>query len=161
MIRLAKPSDIMAITAIINDVIRNTTITFNAVEKSEHEVLAMMTERRDRGFEMFVAEVGGVVGYATYTQFRNGVGYARSMEHSLALGALAQGKGLGRALMQTVEDHARAGGARIMVGAVTSDNAKSISFHKSLGYNLVGHLPDSGYKFGRYFDLLLMQKILT
>lgn len=161
MIRAATPDDIPAITAIINHVIRATTITFNSVEKSESEVLAMMTDRRALGFEMFVADVGGVVGYATYVQFRAGVGYARSMEHSVALTDAGQGKGLGRGLMQAVEDHARAGGAHIMVGAITSDNVQSVSFHKALGYDLVGRMPEVGFKFGRYYDLLLMQKILS
>ena len=60
--------------------ILSTTITFNAVAKSEAEVLAMMLERRALGFEMFVADLDGVVGYASYAQFRAGIGYARSME---------------------------------------------------------------------------------
>ena len=161
MIRPATADDIPAITAIINHVIRDTTITFNSVEKSPTEVLAMMTDRRALGFEMFVADLGGVVGYATYAQFRAGVGYARSMEHSVALAEAGQGKGLGRALMLAIEDHARAGGAHLMVGAITSDNVKSVSFHKVLGYDLVGMMPEAGFKFGKYYDLLLMQKILS
>lgn len=166
MIRPATPDDIPAITAIINHVIRETTITFNSIEKTEAEVLAMLNDRRALGFEMFVADVGGpdlkdVVGYATYAQFRAGVGYARSMEHSVALSDAGQGRGLGRALMQAVEDHARLGGAHIMVGAIISDNLKSVSFHKVLGYELVGTMPQTGFKFGRYYDLLLMQKILS
>ena len=161
MIRPASTSDIPAITAITNHVIRDTTITFNSIEKTEADVLAMMTDRRALGFEMFVADVGCVVGYATYAQFRAGIGYARAMEHSLALSEAGQGKGLGRALMLAVEDHAKRGGAHIMVGAITGDNASSVSFHKALGYDLVGQLPEAGYKFGRYYDLLLMQKILS
>lgn len=161
MIRAATSEDVPAIAAIINHVIRDTTITFNAVEKSEAEVLAMLHDRRALGFEMFVADVNGVVGYATYAQFRLGVGYARTMEHSVALADAGQGRGLGRALMQAVEDHARVGGAHVMVGAITGDNRQSVSFHKALGYALVGTLPDAGFKFGTYHDLLLMQKILS
>jgi L-amino acid N-acyltransferase len=161
MIRVATPDDIPAITAIINHLIRDTSITFNSVEKPESEVLAMMTDRRALGYEMFVADAGGVVGYATYTQFRAGVGYARSMEHSVALIAAGQGRGLGAGLMQAVEDHARAFGAHLMVGAITSENLKSVSFHKALGYVLVGTMPEAGFKFGKYYDLLLMQKILS
>ncbi len=161
MIRAATPDDIPAIAAIINHVIRDTTITFNSIEKSEAEVLAMLHDRRALGFEMFVADEDGVVGYATYAQFRAGVGYAKTMEHSVALADAGQGRGLGRALMQAVEDHARARGAHIMVGAVTGDNLKSVLFHKALGYDLVGTMPDAGFKFGSYCDLLLMQKILS
>lgn len=161
MIRAATPEDIPAIAAIINHVIRDTTITFNAVEKSEAEVLAMLHDRRALGFEIFVADEDGIVGYATYAQFRAGVGYARTMEHSVALAEAGQGRGLGRALMQAVEDHARLGGAHVMVGAITGDNLKSVRFHQALGYDLVGTMPDAGFKFGTYYDLLLMQKILS
>ena len=161
MIRPATLADVPAITAIINHVIRTTTITFNSIEKTEAEVLAMMQDRRALGHEMFVADLGQVVGYATYAQFRAGIGYARSMEHSVALTDAGQGRGLGRALMLAVEDHARAAGAHIMVGAITADNAASVGFHATLGYDLVGTMPQAGYKFGRYCDLLLMQKILS
>lgn len=161
MIRPAEPSDIPAVTAIINQVIRDTTITVNSVEKSEAEVLAMMTERRALGHEMFVADLDGVIGYATYAQFRGSVGYARTMEHSVALAAAGQGRGLGRALMAAVEGHACEAGAHVMVAAITADNSASIEFHKILGYASVGFMPQVGYKFGRYHDLVLMQKFLT
>ena len=62
MIRPATPADVAAITAIINHVIVNTTITFNAVAKSEADVLAMMSERRALGVGMFVADLDGVLG---------------------------------------------------------------------------------------------------
>ena len=64
MIRPATPSDIPAIAAIINHVIRDTTITVNAQEKTEAEVADMLTARRALGHEMFVADEGGVLGYA-------------------------------------------------------------------------------------------------
>lgn len=161
MIRPATPADVPAITWIINQVIRDTSITVTSVEKSEQEVMAMMVERRALGHEMFVANVGGVVGYASYAQFRASPGYSRTMEHSVALVAGGQGRGLGSALMSAVETHAKSAGAHVLIAAITADNSQSISFHKGLGYEHVGHLPQVGYKFGRYHDLVLMQKFLT
>lgn len=161
MIRPATPADVPAITAIINQVIRETTITVTSVEKSEQDVLAMIAERRALGHELFVADENGVMGYASYAQFRPSPGYVRTMEHSVALTAQGQGRGFGRALVQAVETHAQAAGAHVMVAAITADNSQSISFHKGLGYQHVGLLPQVGYKFGRYHDLVLMQKILT
>lgn len=160
-IRPALAFDAPAITAIINQLIRETTVTVNSVEKSESEVLAMLTDRRSLGHEVFVADRGGILGYATYAQFRPSVGYARTMEHSIALTAAAQGKGLGRALMQAIEEHAHSSGAHVMVAAITADNLQSIGFHEKLGYSKVGLLPQVGAKFDTYHDLLLMQKILS
>ena len=161
-IRPATPADIAAITAIINHVILETTITVTSAAKTEAEVLAMMIDRRAQGYEMFVADDGGgVVGYATYAQFRPSPGYVRTMEHSVALAAAGQGRGFGRALMQAVETHAATAGAHVMVAAITADNTTSIRFHADLGYAHAGLMPQVGYKFGRYHDLVLMQKILT
>ena len=161
MIRPATPADVPAITGIINQVIRETTITVTSVEKSESDVLAMITERRALGHELFVADVGGVLGYASYAQFRPSPGYLRTMEHSVALSAAGQGRGLGRALLAAVESHAKAAGAHVLIAAITADNTQSISFHKGLSCAQVGLLPQVGYKFGRYHDLVLMQKFLT
>ncbi|MGB3279119.1 MAG: N-acetyltransferase family protein [Pseudorhodobacter sp.] len=164
MIRPAEPSDIAAITAIINQVIRETTVSFTSLEKSEADIETMLRDRRALGHEMFVADAGasdGVVGYATYAQFRPSPGYARTMEHSVALAAAGKGRGFGRGLMQAVEAHAAAAGAHVMVAAINATNTESLRFHASLGYVQSGHLPQIGFKFGRYLDLVLMQKFLT
>jgi phosphinothricin acetyltransferase len=83
------------------------------------------------------------------------------MEHSIHLTTVTQGRGLGRALMQTLEDHARAQGVHVMVAGVSSDNPAGQAFHARLGYAECGRVMQAGYKWGRYFDLVLMQKILT
>ncbi|MGV8952184.1 MAG: GNAT family N-acetyltransferase [Cypionkella sp.] len=161
MIRPATHDDAPAIALIMNRVIRETTITVTSVEKSDAEVVAMINDRRGLGHQVFVADLGAVVGYATYAQFRPSPGYVRTMEHSVALSDAGQGRGLGRALMAAIEAHATAAGAHVMIGAITADNAQSIRFHQVLGYVQAGFLPQVGYKFGRYHDLVLMQKILS
>lgn len=162
MIRPATPQDIEALTALMNDVIRNTTITVTSVEKSPQDVAQMIRDRRALGFDVLVAyEDNSFLGYASYAQFRPSPGYSRTMEHSIALTSEARGRGTGRALMAAIETHATRFGAHVMIGAITSDNVASLDFHKRLGYEQVGFLPQVGYKFGRYHDLVLMQKILS
>ena len=161
MIRLARPDDAAGICAVWNPIIRDSAITFNPVEKTEAAIAALIADRAAAGHAVMVAEDGGtVLGFASYGQFRAGLGYARTMEHSINLSPAAQGRGIGARLLRAIEDHARAGGAHVMVGAVTASNAPSVAFHRRMGYSEVGLMPDAGYKFGRYHDLLLMQKIL-
>lgn len=161
MIRLAGAWDATAIAAIWNPVIRESTITFNAVEKDPDDLVRFMTARADAGHATFVAEAEGeVVGFATYGQFRGGVGYARTMEHSVMLAEAARGRGLGRALMQATEAHARDGGAHSMVAGVSGTNDAGIAFHAALGYAEVARIPEVGWKNARWLDLVLMQKIL-
>lgn len=82
------------------------------------------------------------------------------MEHSIHLEPLARGQGLGRALMQAIETHALARGTHSMIAGVSGENATGIAFHAALGYRTVATLPESGFKFGRWLDLVLMQKFL-
>ena len=162
MIRPASPADAAGIAEIWNPIIRDTLVTFNAAEKSLPEIAAMVTDRQAAGHGFFVAEAaGGITGFATYAQFRGGIGYAHTMEHTVLLAGQARGRGLGRALMTVIEDHARAGGAQSMFAGVSAANPEGRAFHAALGYAQCAVLPRVGYKFGQWLDLVLMQKFLA
>lgn len=161
MIRAATPADAEALAALWNPWIRDTAITFNATEKTPAEIAAMIRDRQAAGHQVFVAEDTGLWGFATYSQFRGGVGYARSMEHSVILSPEARGKGAGRALMQAVEAHAAAAGAHLMIAGVSGENPQGRAFHAKIGYAEIAIIREAGFKFGRYMDLVLMQKLLS
>lgn len=161
MIRDATPDDAAAIAAIWNPVIRDTEITFTSVERTPADLVEMILQRQAAGQGVFVSEsAAGIAGFATYAQFRGGPGYARTMEHTVILDPAARGKGLGRALLQRVEDHARDGGAHSIFAGVSSGNPGGIAFHARMGYAEVAVLREVGWKFGRWLDLHLMQKRL-
>ena len=161
LIRPATPDDYSSILDIWTPVIRDTTVTFTSALKTPEMIVDYVEGRRSRGRDVFVADVSGVVaGFASYDQFRGGDGYVHAMEHSIILGPQSRGRGIGRQLMQAVEDHARAGGAHTMVAGVSGENEAGIAFHAALGYEHCGRMPQSGRKFGRWLDLVLMQKIL-
>jgi L-amino acid N-acyltransferase len=101
-----------------------------------------------------------ITGFATYFQFRGGPGYAYTMEHSIHIPAKARGRGLGRALMAHVEAHASAAGVRSIFAGISGENSDAIAFHAALGYIQTARLPQVGQKFGRWHDLVLMQKFL-
>ena len=161
MIRQAVRGDAAAIAAIWNPLIRDTLVTFQPHPRTPAEIAALITARAGQGHPFLVAHLGrDIHGFATYAQFRPGPGYAKSMEHTVILDPSQQGRGLGRKLMVALEDHARIRGVRVMVGAITADNADSLLFHARLGYAEVGRMPQVGWKFGRHHDLVLMQKLL-
>jgi phosphinothricin acetyltransferase len=155
VIRPARPEDAGAICDIWNRVIRETTQTFTTAEK-EPEVLAAQME----GQPYLVAEDSGVQGFVTYVQFRGGPGYAHTAEHSVHVAKAARGRGLGRALMAAAEDHARSARMHSMIAGVAGENAGGAAFHAALGYRQIARLPEVGWKFGRWHDLVLMQKML-
>ena len=161
MIRPATAADCAAIAAIWNPVIRDTLVTFTTAEKTVEGLAETLSEKAAAGHAFLVAEdAGGLAGFATYGQFRAGPGYARTMEHSVILAPAARGRGLGRALMAALEDQAAAGGAHSIFAGVSGANPEGRAFHAALGYCEVAVLPEVGFKFGRWLDLVLMQKIL-
>ena len=161
MIRRAAPSDAAAIAVLWNPYIRDTAITFNATEKTADDVARMIAERDAAGQATFVAVDGdALLGFASYAQFRGGIGYARTMEHTVILSPAATGKGIGRQLMQVVEDHARAGGVISLFAGVSAENPAGRDFHARIGFAEVAVLREVGFKFGRRMDLVLMQKFL-
>ncbi len=162
MIRPATQADIPALLEIWNPIIRDTAVTFNSVEKTAGDLAQMITEKAASGYGFLVAEQESVVqGFASYGQFRAGIGYAQTMEHTIILGPGARGKGLGRALMTGIEIHARARGAHSIFAGVSAENPEGRRFHIAMGYTEIATLPAVGHKFGRWMDLHLLQKILT
>lgn len=162
MIRDALAGDAGTIAAFWSPLILHTAVTFNPVAKSPSDVAGMIAERQGAGHAFKVAEIDGVVvGFASYAQFRGGAGYARTMEHTIILSPAAHGRGIGRSLMTAIEDHARNAGHHSMIAGVSAENPEGRAFHAAIGYAEVAVLPQVGWKFGRWMDLVLMQKILS
>lgn len=160
-IRPATSSDCAAIAAIWNPVIRDTACTFTTQQKTPSGLGALIDEKRANAMPFLVAELdGGIAGFATYGQFRAGPGYARTMEHSIILAPDARGRGIGRALMGALEACARDQGVHSLWAGVSAENEAGVAFHKAIGYREMARLPEVGRKFGRWMDLILLQKIL-
>ena len=164
-LRDAGPADVPAINAHYNALIATTTVAWT----EEHETLgsrrAWWEAQSRAGNPVLVAEVGGeVVGFAAYDDFRDSQkwpGYRFTVEHSVHVQGDHQGVGVGRALMEALIDRAVAAGKHAMIGAIDSGNTGSIRFHQRLGFTEVGRLPQVGFKFGRWLDLVLMQRELS
>lgn len=160
-IRPATPDDCAVIAAIWNPLIRDTLVTFTTVEKTAAGLAVLLGEKAAAGHPFLVAVLdGAVLGFATYGPFRAGPGYARTMEHTIILSTRARGQGLGRALMLRLEDAARAAGVHSLIAGVSGGNPDGRAFHAAMGYDTVAVVPQVGTKFGRWFDLVLMQKFL-
>lgn len=156
-IRRATGADALAVQALWNHAIRDTLITFNSVEKSPEDVAKAIA---DSDAFLVAEENGKIVGYASFFAFRAGAGYAHTKEHSIMLAEGARGRGVGRALMQTLEDEARAQGVHSLIAGVSGSNPMGEPFHASIGYKTLGVVPQVGFKFDRWHDLVLMQKFL-
>ncbi len=161
-LRDAVAGDATAIAAIWNPIIRDTVVTFWPTPRRASEIATLIARRQAAGWAFLVAETtetaSGLAGFGSVFQFRGGPGYARTMEHTVYVAPAVQGRGIGAALLRALEARAAAAGARALIGAVTGSNAASLAFHRRHGYAPVGRIPEAGWKFGRFHDLVLMHK---
>lgn len=157
IVRPAGDEDAAALVAIQNPVIRDSAATFNSVEKTEADFHAAF-----HALPCFLVaeEAGEILGFVSYAQFRGGVGYARTVEHTIVLAEGARGQGVGRALMTAAENHARNAGVGSIWAGISGENPAGVEFHARLGFEEVARLPKVGFKFGRWMDLVLMRKWL-
>ena len=157
MIRAATASDAQAVAAIWNDAILNSTVTFNPDAKSVVEVADVIA----RTTPCLVSVVDGrVTGFARYFQFRGGAGYAQTAELTVMVAKGFRGMGTGRALVSALCDRALADGMHSIIAGCSAENPTAVKFHTQLGFQQLAVLPQVGFKFGRWIDLVLMQKML-
>lgn len=160
-IRDADEHDLPRIVAILNAAIADTT----AIWKDEPTTLAAragwLAERRAARMPVLVAVDGAaVLGFGSYGAFRPYDGFRHTVEHSLYVDAAARGRGAGTALLAALTAHAGDAGRHVMVGTIEAGNAASLVLHRRAGFVETGRMPQVGRKFGRWLDLVLVQKIL-
>lgn len=161
-IRPSTADDLPAITAIYAWNVAHGTGTFELDAPDAAETARRRDDVLAKGLPWLVAEMGGrVVGYAYANHFRPRPAYRFCVEDSIYLDPSAQGLGIGRLLLAELMARCQVAGARQMLAVIgDSANAGSIGVHRALGFTPVGLLRDSGWKFERWLDVVLMQREL-
>ena len=162
LIRPSTADDLPAITAIYaHDVLHGTgNFELDAPDRAE------MARRRDdvlgNGLPWLVAQAAGqVLGYAYANHFRPRRAYRFCLENSIYLAPGVRGQGVGRLLLTELVSRCEVAGARQMLAVIgDAANAGSIGVHAALGFAHTGVLRAAGWKFGRWLDVVLMQRAL-
>lgn len=162
LIRPSTPADLPAITAIYGSNVEHGTGTFELEAPDEPEMARRRDDVLSKGLPWLVAELDGKVrGYAYANHFRPRRAYRFCLEDSIYLAPEAMGQGLGKRLLSELMAQCEAAGARQMLAVIgDSANAGSIGVHRALGFSHTGLLKSSGWKFGRWLDVVLMQRAL-
>ncbi len=160
-IRAAREEDLPGLLAIYNDVIATSTAVYSDAPVSLEDRRSWWTARQRQDYPVLVAsDASGVVGFASYGDFRTWPGYRFTVEHSVHVRADRRGQHVGRMLMLELLTRAHQRGKHVMIGGVDAANESSIAFHERLGFERSALLREVGFKFGRWLDLLLMQRRL-
>jgi phosphinothricin acetyltransferase len=160
IVRSAQPGDLREIVAIYNHYVTHSVVTFD-VDPVTIEDRRTWFEQFDRAHPLLVCEIGDdLVGYAYYLPFRAKRAYDGTKECTVYVASDCQGRGIGKALYAALVEHARTHGVHALVGVLGGNNAASAALHQSLGFELVGHLREVGYKLGRFVDTYYYEKLL-
>jgi phosphinothricin acetyltransferase len=161
-IRPATVADLPAVTAIYNHAVVHTTAIWNDAVVDLENRRAWYEARRERGYPVLVAEIDGTIaGYGSFGDFRAFAGYRFSVEHSVYVAEGMRRRGIASQLLTTLIDEARRLGKHVMIAGVAADNDVSIRLHLRHGFVETGRMPEVGIKFGRWLDLVFLQKTLT
>jgi len=161
-IRNAIAADFEAITAIYNDVLTHSTAIYNDRPATLADRLSWWRSRKDQHYPVFVATDGRqVCGFASFGDFRSWPGYRFTVEGTAHVAQESRGQGVGLLLLNALVEHAKLAGKHSMIAGVDSENATSLKFLERFGFQRVGFLPEVGYKFDRFLNLVLLQYWLT
>ena len=163
IIRDLRPGDLDAVAQIYAHHVLHGTATFEEVPPSLDEMALRYQKVRARGLPWLVAELddGSVAGYAYAAPFRERSAYRFTLENSVYIGAAHHRKGAGRALLTELIARCETLGYRQMIAAIgDSGNYASIALHGALDFREVGVYRTVGMKFGRWLDVVLMQRSL-
>lgn len=161
-LRNAETRDLPLILNIMNDAILNTTAVYDYHARSAEFVAQWFEKKQQDGMPIIVCETTqGVVGYGTYGVFRPWHAYQYSVEHSIYMDKNFRGQGLGGKLLQHLITLATESDFHTMVAGIDAENVKSLTFHENHGFKEVGRIREVGFKFGRWLDLVFMQRMLV
>ena len=162
ILRDAAEPDLIAVQAIYAHHVAHGTGTFEEEAPDLAEMNRRWREVRERGFPWLVAEVQGrVVGYSYANWFRPRSAFRFTCEDSVYLAPDWRARGLGTQLLGALLARCTAAGARQMLAVIgDSANQGSVRLHARLGFVPVGTMRDVGLKFGRWLDVVIMQRPL-
>jgi L-amino acid N-acyltransferase len=159
-IRLARRDDAESIRQIYNLEVSTSTVTFDLVPRTVSDQIEWL-EARSGAHVVIVAETDGeVVGFASLSPFRDRPAYNSTVENSVYVRSDQRGAGVGSALLDELMSLAGQHGFHTVIARIVGGHDASIGLHRSLGFEVVGTEREVGRKFGKWLDVVVMQRLL-
>ena len=160
-IRLAKQIDAEAIREIYNHEVRNSTATFDLVERTTQEQEEWLDERSG-AFSVLIAEIGDkILGFASLSPYKSRAAYRTTVEDSIYINEEFRNQGIAGKLLSHLLEVAESSGFHAVIARIGGANEASISLHQRFGFEIVGTEKEIGRKFGKWQDVVVMQTIIN
>ncbi len=158
-VRDAVRADLPQILDIYNEVIANTTAVYSETPVTLADRENWWRSRLASSYPVLVGmDDSGVAGFSSFGGFRAFPCYDSTVEHSVHIRADRRGAGLGAQLVRPLFGRAAALGKHTMIAAIDAQNEPSLRLHARLGFERAGLFTEVGRKFGRWLDVVFMQR---
>lgn len=159
-LRPATIDDAESIRSIYNLEVETSTVTFDLVPRTHAEQESWIADRSGAHVAL-VAEIDtAVVGFASLSPYRSRPAYSTTVEDSVYVHRNHHGQGVGRTLLEELLSTATQHGFHAMVARIVGGHEASIGLHAAVGFETVGHEREVGRKFGKWLDVVTMQRLL-
>lgn len=165
MIRIATEDDAKELLNIYGYYIENTAITFEYTIPSEEEFQERIRETLKKYPYLVYEEEKKILGYAYVGAFNKRAAARWMAETSVYVRKDAVNKGIGKVLYEELEKILKGQNIIKLIACIADTEAedkyvpkKSVEFHRHMGYQIVGKIQNGGYKFGKWYDLIYMEK---
>ena len=167
VVRNATVADAKRILEIYSYYVEHTAITFEYSVPTLAEFQNRMRNTMEKYPYLVIERDGMIQGYAYAGAFVGRAAYDWSCEMAVYLDQKAQKCGLGRMIYEALEKKLCEMGILNLYACIgypdVEDeylNKNSAEFHAHLGFSKVGEFHKCGYKFGRWYNMIWMEKII-
>ena len=166
-LRLAVPEDMPAAEAIYTHAVLHGSASFDEQPPPAGYLEEKRATLMAKGYPFFVLEdAGQVMAYAYAAPYRVRSAYRFTAEHSIYIAPEIQGKGMAQLLFNGLITACQGLGLKTLIAVIGMaqdqdlETSASVRAHHKAGFELVGALPNVGYKFGRWCKTVLMVRML-
>ncbi|MCA1692382.1 MAG: N-acetyltransferase family protein [Actinobacteria bacterium] len=160
-VRLARLDDAEAIRSIYNVEVTESTFTFDLVPRSLEDQERWLREHAGAHPAVVATDdAGTVLGFGSLGPYRSRPAYATSVEDSVYVRRDVHRRGVGRAILSELVELGTSHGFHAMIGRIVGGHEASVGLHRACGFELVGVEREVGRKFGRWLDVVVMERLL-
>jgi phosphinothricin acetyltransferase len=159
-LRRATVDDAESIRQIYNVEVQTSTVTFDLMPRTLAQQQAWIVDRSGAHVVIVATTDSEVVGFGSLSPFRSRPAYSTTVEDSVYVHHDHQGEGVGRAVLAELVRLAEVHGFHAVMARIVGGHATSIGLHSSQGFHVVGREREVGRKFGRWLDVVVMERLL-
>ena len=160
-IRLATAIDLTDINAIYNHYVLHSTCTYQT-EPETPEARAAWFAAHGPEHPITIGEVAGkIVAWGSLSRFHPRAAYGKTVENSVYVRPELHRRGIGRAMLLDLIERAKLISHHTIIAAIDAEQAPSVKLHAAAGFVQIGLLKEVGFKFGRWLDVIYMQRMLN